>query len=96
MTKQVKTKEEMYLEFSDDELKELGIERGDKFTVDIEDGKITLTPFATLEMNLNAFSREELVELIVRSEEKNQSVSDTMVDILTEFMYDFENEHICT
>lgn len=91
MTKQIKINEEAYLEFSDEELKELGMEKGDKFSIEyLDGGGILLRPFETIEIDLSSFTKEELISIIQKSEEKDQTFGDTIVEILTYAIKDFE------
>jgi bifunctional DNA-binding transcriptional regulator/antitoxin component of YhaV-PrlF toxin-antitoxin module len=91
MTKQLKSREEFYLEFSDSEIAELGIKQGDKFTVsEREDGSILLTPYANIEINLDEFSHEALVHLISLSVERNETIEETLEHVLTEWVKDYQ------
>ena len=48
--KTVKVKEEHYIEFTDEELLALNMEKGQKFSCKIEDGGLRLEPFAKVEL----------------------------------------------
>jgi len=91
MTKQLKTKEDFYLEFSDSELADLGIKKGDKFEIKCNgDGSIILKPFSSLEIDLSLFTKDELIEIIKIGEKEDQTFGNTVVNILSKAVEDFK------
>jgi hypothetical protein len=84
IAKTVLKKEEYYIQFTDEELAELNMEKGQKFTCDVEDGAIKLTPYAKIELEIGDWPREVLELLIQESCEKDISVNDVICDLLKE------------
>ena len=84
IAKTVLKKEDYYIQFTDEEMAELNIEPGQKFTCDIEDGALKLTPFATIELEMGDWPQELLEYLIQESCEKDISVNDVICDVLKE------------
>jgi hypothetical protein len=82
IAKTVFKKEDYYIQFTDEEMAELNIEPGQKFTCDLEDGKLKLTPFAKIELEMGDWPREVLELLIQESCEKDISVNDVICDLL--------------
>ena len=89
MTKKIQSKEELFIQFSDEELEELKMEKGQKFSVEInDDNSIKLTPFTTLELEISDFSRELLEFLIAESCEKDISVNEIISNLLKKMIED--------
>ena len=88
IAKTVLKKEEYYIQFTDEELAELNMEKGQKFTCDIEDGALKLTPFAKIELEMGDWPREVLEFIIQESCEKDISVNDVICNLLEEVIKD--------
>jgi hypothetical protein len=88
IAKTVLKKEDYYIQFTDEELAELNMEKGQKFTCDIEDGALKLTPYAKIELEMGDWPREVLELLIQESCEKDISVNDVICDLLKEVIKD--------
>jgi hypothetical protein len=86
IAKTILKKEEYYIQFTDEELAELNMEKGQKFTCDIEDGALKLTPFAKIELEMGDWPREILELLIQESCEKDISVNEVISDALREII----------
>jgi hypothetical protein len=84
--KPVLKKEDYYIQFTDEEMVELNIEPGQKFTCDIVDGALKLTPFAKIELEIGDWSREILEHLIKLSCEQDISVNEVINDALKEII----------
>lgn len=82
ITKTVESREEYYLTFSDEEIAELGWERGDKFTVKEQNGAIVLEKYAELELNMDEWDRATLEYLIKESCDKDISVNEVISEVL--------------
>ena len=80
--KPVKVKEEYYIEFTDEELKALKMEKGQKFSCEIEDGALKLVPFAKMEIEIGDWDREVLEMLIQDSCEQDISVNEVINNLL--------------
>jgi hypothetical protein len=86
--KTVKVKEDYYIEFTDEELQALNIEKGQKFSCKIEDGGLMLTPFAKMEIEIGDWDREVLEMLIQDSCEQDISVNEVISNLLEEVIKD--------
>jgi len=84
MKKVVQSKEEYFIQFSDEEVAELGIECGDKFTIRAnQDGSITLVPWVPVEINLDALTIVQLRKLISQSIQEDVSIGDILRDAIS-------------
>jgi hypothetical protein len=88
IAKTVLKKEDYYIQFTDEEMAELNIEPGQKFTCELKDGGLQLTPFAKVELEMEDWPREVLEHLIQESCEKDISVNDVICDLLKEVIKD--------
>ena len=86
MITKINKKEELYIQFTDEQIKELGIKPNDKFTITSDGDSITLTPWKTIPFDLNDLSREVLEYLIYISCERDMSVNDVINEILSEMV----------
>lgn len=84
IAKTVLKKEDYYIQFTDEEMAELNIEPGQKFTCDLEDGGLKLTPFAKIELEMGNWPKELLEFLIQESCEQDVSVNEVICNILEE------------
>ena len=82
IAKTVKVKEDYYIEFTDEELAALKIEKGQKFSCEIEDGTLKLVPFVKMELEFGNWDREILEFLISESCERDVSVNEVINDVL--------------
>jgi hypothetical protein len=82
IAKTVLKKEDYYIQFTDEEMVELNIEPGQKFTCELKDGGLQLTPFAKIELEMGNWPRELLEFLIQESCEKDISVNDIICEVL--------------
>jgi len=74
------------VKFTEDELEQLNIKQGDKFSIKETDEGILLEKFATIELNLSEFSREIMEHLIQESCDKDISINEVMSNILETFI----------
>jgi hypothetical protein len=86
--KKVQEKKELYLQFSEEELEELGWEEGQKLSFKFnEDTKaITLEPFVKMELDISEWDREILEYLVGQSCERDVSVNDLINESLEKMM----------
>ena len=82
--KTVKVKEEYYIEFTDEELKALNMEKGQKYSCKLQDGGLMLEPFVKMELEIGTWDREILEMLIEESCERDVSVNQVINDLLEE------------
>jgi hypothetical protein len=92
MIKTVQKKEEYFIQFTDEEMDELGFKPNTKFTVELNEDKngLTLTPHEEIEIDLNEFSKEELINIIVAANKVDMTFEDFIVDSLTKFCEDYK------
>lgn len=80
--KPIKVKEDYYIEFTDEELATLKMEKGQKYSCEVEDGAIKLTPFVKMELEMGTWDRKILEFLISESCERDVSVNEVINDVL--------------
>lgn len=85
-TKKVQRSEELYVQFTDEELEALNIKAGDKFSWEVEDNSLVFKKFASLDVDISEWSREVLEMLIVESVEKDISVNEVICNILDGYL----------
>lgn len=86
MTKKVlQPTNDAYIQFTEEELQEIGASAGTKFSVKhYDDGSIELRPYVKVEIDIEDWPRELLEMLIKESCEKDISINDVITDLLTE------------
>jgi hypothetical protein len=86
ITKKLEKTEQFFIQFTDEELNELNIKKGQKFSIhhNDADNSLTLKPFATLEIDLADYNREILEFLIEKSVEEDISINEVICNILEE------------
>jgi hypothetical protein len=84
--KKVQEKKELYLEFSEEEMEEIGWEEGQKLSLDLDEetGTITLKPFVKMELDMDNWPKELLLFLVQESCEKDISVNEVISNTLEE------------
>lgn len=93
-TKTVLRSEECYIQFSEEEMKELGIKPGDKFSwKDNKDGSFSLEKYVEVDINFEEFSREALLLLVTTSLEKDITVNEAFELLLTDILEDYQEEN---
>lgn len=80
--KTVKVKEDYYIEFTDEELAALKMEKGQKYSCKVEDGALKLEPFVKVELEIGNWPREILEFLLQESCERDVSVNEVINDVL--------------
>lgn len=91
MTKTIKSREECYIEFSDEELTTLGWQPGDKLSWQITEEGVTLKKCEEIDIDLKEFSKEELIDLITVSSARDITVEELIVEVLREAVESGEN-----
>lgn len=81
------------VKFTEDELKQLGISCGDKFSVDYCDDGIKLTKYSTIDIDLSEFPRELLEFIIAESNKLDLTISEYMEDVITNFVKNIDKNH---
>ena len=85
-TKKVQRSEDLYIQFTEEELKALNISPGDKFSWEIEGESLILKKFVSLEVDMSEWSRDVLEMLIKDSIDKDVSVNEVICDILERYL----------
>ena len=75
MQKTIQTRPEYFIQFTEDEATDLGLEIGDVLDVSVKDDGILLQKLVPLELDMTEFPREVLERLVKESTEKNVSVN---------------------
>ena len=70
------------VKFTEEELEQLNIKQGDKFSIKETDGGILLQKFTTIDFDLSEYSREILEFLIIESCNKDVSVNEVISGVL--------------
>lgn len=87
--KEVKTREEAYIEFTDEEMQEYGLKKGDKFTWKPQkDGSVFLEKWKSVEIDLDEFSKEDLIVLISHSIDNDCTINDSINTLLKQYFQD--------
>ena len=93
ITKTVKKKEELFIEFTPEEMKELGLEPHDKFEVEVSnDQTIILKKFAKIDLDLSEFDKPTLEMLVSQSIELQIPVDEVISQILTEKLKQYKED----
>jgi hypothetical protein len=80
---------DVYIQFTDKEVKKFGWEKGQKFEFKThEDGSVELVPFVKLELDLEEWPIEILHMLIKESCDKDVSVNDVINDLLKKALHE--------
>lgn len=87
MIKTLQEYKEYGIQFTDEELVQLGMEKNQKFTVEIDSNNtIKLMPFVKVDINLDEFSRDVLEMLVKESSDKDVSVNQIVSDIIESYI----------
>ena len=86
--KKVLEKKDLYIQFSEEEIQELGWEEGQKlsFKFDEETKAITLEPFVKMELDVTEWPVEILQFLVGESCERDVSVNEIINEVLTSYI----------
>jgi hypothetical protein len=91
MMKQVQSREDLFIQFTDEEIEELGLEKNQKLSMEIlENGSIKMTPFAKIDIDISEWSREVLENLIQESVEQDISVNEVISQTIEQYLKNHE------
>lgn len=91
MMKQVQSREELFIQFTDEEIEKLGLEKNQKLSMEIlENGSIKMTPFASIDIDISEWSREVLENLIQESVEQDISVNEVISQTIEQYLKNHE------
>jgi lipoate-protein ligase A len=81
---------DLYVQFTEDELKALNIEPDDKFNFKLQDdGSVKLEKYVKLELDMAEWPREVLEFIVKESCERDISVNDVINSLLKQALEDF-------
>jgi bifunctional DNA-binding transcriptional regulator/antitoxin component of YhaV-PrlF toxin-antitoxin module len=81
---------DLYLQFTDEEIQELGWEAGQKLEVkQHDDGSIELRPYVKVELDMEEWPREMLEMIIKESLDQDISVNDVINNLLKQSLKDY-------
>jgi hypothetical protein len=87
MTKALQEYTQYMIQFTDEELVDLGMEKNQKFSIEIENENIIkLVPFAKMDIDIDEFPRDLLENLIKESAEKDVSVNEIINDAVENYL----------
>jgi len=93
ITKSIQKNEEYFIQFTDEELSKLGLEKGDKLDWSLnEDGSVTLKKWTTIDLDMSEWSKELLMFLIQESIEKDLTINEVIVEIIEKVIENYQND----
>lgn len=86
--KKILEKKDLYIQFSEEEIQEMGWEEGQKlsFKFDEETKAITLEPFVKMEIDITEWPVEILQFMVGESCERDVSVNEIVNEVLTSYV----------
>lgn len=84
--KTIQRSEDLFVQFTDEELSALNIKPGDKFSCEVRGDSVMLHKYGTIEIDLSEFSRETLEMLIADSVEKDISINEVIEQKLETYL----------
>ncbi len=84
MIKTLQRSEELYIQFTPEELTKLGLKEGDKLSWKVDNDSVVLSKCVDMEIDMTDWPVELLHYLIQQSVEKDVSVNEIIVNILEE------------
>jgi hypothetical protein len=88
ITKTLLPSKDVYIQFTEDELLDLGISAGDKFSVKQEGDGFLLKKHVKMEIDLDEFDNETLKKLVAESIEKDISINEIIDSALETYLAD--------
>jgi hypothetical protein len=91
-TKKVQEKKDLYVQFSEEEIQEMGWEENQKLSVKVDEktGQITLEPFVKMELEIGDWPREILEFLVGESCERDISVNEVINEVLVQSLKKYD------
>lgn len=86
ITTKITTVPNYVIEFTEEQLNDIGLKPNDKLSISVENGAIVLQKFTTVELEIDKFSREDLENLIKISIEEDISVNEVISNLLKQFI----------
>ncbi len=79
----VKEKKDLYIEFSEEELQELGWKDNQKLSLEVEGNSIMIKPWVNVEIDTTDWPKEIYQMLVDLSLEQDKTVNEIIVDLIT-------------
>jgi len=91
-TKKIQEKKDLFIQFSEEEMEEMGWEENQKLSVKIDKktGQITLEPFVKMDIDIGDWDRETLEFLVAESCERDISVNDIINEVLVKSLNTYD------
>ena len=86
MIKKLQPSKDMFIQFTEDELLELNIQEGDKFTAIPKEDGVFLEKMEKIELDLEEFPEEIKDMLIVKSIEDQIPIDEVISNLLKDFL----------
>jgi hypothetical protein len=82
--KTVKEKRDLYIDFSEEEIAEMGWKDNQKVSLKVhDDGSILVEPYKTIELDIDSWDPSVFKMLVVSSMEQDKTVNDVIVDLIS-------------
>jgi hypothetical protein len=90
--KTVQEKKDLFIQFSEEEMQELGWEENQKLSmsVDEETGAITIKPWVKMEIEMEDWPKELMLFLIQESCEKDISINEVISNVLEQSLKNYD------
>lgn len=90
--KKVQEKKDLFIQFSEEEMQELGWEENQKLSmsVDEETGAINIKPWVKMEIEMEDWPKELMLFLIQESCEKDISINEVITNVLEESLKNYD------
>jgi isopentenyldiphosphate isomerase len=90
--KTVQEKKDLFIQFSEEEMQELGWEENQKLSMHVneETGAITIKPWVKMEIEMDNWPKELMLFLIQESCEKDISVNEVITNVLEESLKNYD------
>lgn len=84
--KKITTKTVSVIEFTEEEVEELGLRPDWNYSLSEDNGKILLVPYKEVEIEFESFDKKTLIYLIEESVEKDISINEVVSEILQQMV----------
>ena len=90
--KKVQEKKDLFIQFSEEEMQELGWEENQKLSMSVEEetGAINIKPWVKMEIEMEDWPKELMLFLIQESCEKDISINEVITNVLEESLKNYD------
>jgi uncharacterized protein (DUF2237 family) len=93
VTKTLQRSNDLYIQFTEEELDYLNVKPGDKFSCKCNgDGSVALEKYVSVEIDVSDFSREVLELIVSLSIEKDITANEVIEELLTDAVRELQDE----